>query len=586
MSHGHRRERPARGRVAFLLGACALLVGLLIAQASAAASPTAYVANAGSGDVTPIDPATNMPGVPIPVGDEPYGIAITPDGARVYVTNLGTDDVTPIDLATNTPGTPIPVGTGPRGIAITPDGARAYVANTQANNVTPIELATNTPGTPIPVGFGPVAIAITPDGARAYVTNLGSNDVTPIELASNSPGAPIPVGDSPASIAVTPDGARAYVGNQGASDITPIDLAANSPGAPIPVGDAPWGIAITPDGARAYVTNLLTDDVTPIELATSTPGAPIPVGDNPAGIAITLDGARAYVTNIDANNVTPIDLASNMPGTPIPVGTGPVAIAITPPPPPPPPPPGLAQAQLAALGPPAGGGVCAPVRQRPAPAKGAPGGFSLSAEQFLINQRVYQAAIRRANAIEAWLSAGIEARDICGGALTVNRFATSVGFVGAGGARPVANPRPLQVAAPVRGGTGAVRVSRTQALINQRVAQAAILRANALGQRIAGQLTGGDIKDRQLSNAQLVTGLGFGAPGGAPKPRPSLTKVARRSGGDPGAVRLSASQLGINQRIGQQAVRRVNALADRLGAGLVAVNFAPGTIAGPEVSQP
>ena len=65
------------------------------------------------------------------------------------------------ERATGTPGTPIPVGHNPYAIAITPDGKIAYVANFNGNTVTPIDLASGTPGTPIPVGVSPYAIAIT-----------------------------------------------------------------------------------------------------------------------------------------------------------------------------------------------------------------------------------------------------------------------------------------------------------------------------------------------------------------------------------------------------------------------------------------
>jgi DNA-binding beta-propeller fold protein YncE len=44
-----------------------------------------------------------------PVGNEPFGIAITPNGKAAYVTGR-TDSVTPIRTATNTAGPPITVG--------------------------------------------------------------------------------------------------------------------------------------------------------------------------------------------------------------------------------------------------------------------------------------------------------------------------------------------------------------------------------------------------------------------------------------------------------------------------------------------
>ena len=91
----------------------------------------------GDDDVSVIDLATNTKtGADIGVGDEPFAIAITPDGARAYVANGGDDDVSVIDLATNTKtGADIAVGDEPATSAITPDQpplASFTVSSTQA----------------------------------------------------------------------------------------------------------------------------------------------------------------------------------------------------------------------------------------------------------------------------------------------------------------------------------------------------------------------------------------------------------------------------------------------------------------------
>jgi YVTN family beta-propeller protein len=69
---------------------------------------------------------------PITFGYEPWGVAVTPNGARVYVTNrhsgLG-DTVSVINTATNAVVNTIKVGNGPFGVAVTSSGNRAYVSN-------------------------------------------------------------------------------------------------------------------------------------------------------------------------------------------------------------------------------------------------------------------------------------------------------------------------------------------------------------------------------------------------------------------------------------------------------------------------
>ena len=80
--------------------------------------------------MTVIDTATNTVTATIPVGSSPFGVAVTPDGAKVYVANNLDDTVSLIATATNTVTATIPVGTLILcGVAVTPDGAKVYVAN-------------------------------------------------------------------------------------------------------------------------------------------------------------------------------------------------------------------------------------------------------------------------------------------------------------------------------------------------------------------------------------------------------------------------------------------------------------------------
>ena len=63
-----------------------------------------------SNTVSVIDTASNTVVATIPVGVNPVGVAITPDGTRAYVTNEGSNTVSVIDIATNTVVATISVG--------------------------------------------------------------------------------------------------------------------------------------------------------------------------------------------------------------------------------------------------------------------------------------------------------------------------------------------------------------------------------------------------------------------------------------------------------------------------------------------
>lgn len=324
----------SRGRIAVL---SMVLAGLLTMVAPALASArTAYVTGIDQFStgpyVVPVNLAAGTTGaeIELPGGGEGGGgrVAITPDGKRAFVADSNTGQVVPIDVATNTAGTPIDVGFGPYAVAITPNGQRAYVTNSSDNTVTPIDLTTNTALSPIPVGSFPRGIAITPDGARAYVANLFSDSVSVIDLATNTVLTTIAVGSFPSGVAVTPDGKRAYV-SEGSSGTTPIDVATNTAGSPIS-GAIGGAIAITPNGQRAYTTNENGFSV-PIDLAAATAGAQITIPGSPSDIAILPNGSRAYLPAPGTNDqLVPIDLSTDLALSGFPVGEGPEGIAIVP----------------------------------------------------------------------------------------------------------------------------------------------------------------------------------------------------------------------------------------------------------------
>jgi DNA-binding beta-propeller fold protein YncE len=94
----------------------------------------------GDGDVVPVSTTTGASGTAIQVGLiawYPTAIAITPNGSTAFVADSGdslysgpgaVNTVTPINLVTGKAGSAITVGDNPDGIAITPDGTTGRCA--------------------------------------------------------------------------------------------------------------------------------------------------------------------------------------------------------------------------------------------------------------------------------------------------------------------------------------------------------------------------------------------------------------------------------------------------------------------------
>ena len=230
---------------------------------------------------------------------------------------------------------------------------------------------------------------------------------------------------------------------------------------------------------------------------------------------------------------------------------------------------------------PRGSAACKPVPAPPAPTKGS-GKVQMTAEQMLINQRIAQAAVRRVNAVQSWLSAGLVTNDLCGGAFVAQSFGPTI-TVGSTstlfpGASQQPSPRPVTPAKAKPGNVKGVTLSAEQLLISQRISQAAVRRANALTARLDNGLTGGDLRTGAVTPDKVAVGLTVVAAAAGGDAAPSQTKVAPpgpRSGAN---VTLSTTQILINQRISQAAVRRSNALIDRIEAGFFAGDFQAGTL--------
>lgn len=197
-------------------------------------------------------PQRNIPTPPMRNGEngQPRAVAANREGTRLFVA-VGTPtggEVVALDMFTGVPQASLPVGANPTGMDLSPDGRFLYVVNSSSGDVSVIDAWAFTELGRVRVGVNPQKVAISPDGTRVFVTNKGTDNVTVLNGVTQGPIATIPVGKAPVGVAVSPDGTKAFVGCTGGGNVTVLD--ARSGGVllsttPLP-NSVPWGVAVKP----------------------------------------------------------------------------------------------------------------------------------------------------------------------------------------------------------------------------------------------------------------------------------------------------------------------------------------------------
>jgi YVTN family beta-propeller protein len=350
----------ARLRMRLLLGFVAFVSGAALAGAqtvgcapNTANYPCVYVTEELSGDVAVINAITNTVIATVAVGNEPEGLAVTPNNAFAYVANSEDGTVSVINTATNTVVATIDMQNFPSQLAITPDGAYVYVAEFEGDPAPTrehrgagararrrskplagavlleiISTATNTVVGSVAGVTNPSAVVVSPSGAFAYVGDqCGPNDTTCVDVVNTSTNAVVTTvqitGATPASegsIAVTPDGSLiclavgvingentdlgvAFISTSTESLAGILDTQTTS-------GISDVGFALTP-GGLLYAAASFPDGVYLINPATELLTNTIQAGTIPTGAALSPNAASIYVTNQGSNSVSVINTKTN-----------------------------------------------------------------------------------------------------------------------------------------------------------------------------------------------------------------------------------------------------------------------------------
>jgi YVTN family beta-propeller protein len=129
-----------------------------------------YVSTQGDATINEIDAGTNRVVRQLRIGGIPQDIAITPDHAELWVADESAG-VRVFDLASGVELDTIPGTSAAFGLAISPDGARVYATQPIQNNAMIIDRASRAVLTTMLTGSRPERVAFSLSGSIAVVTD-------------------------------------------------------------------------------------------------------------------------------------------------------------------------------------------------------------------------------------------------------------------------------------------------------------------------------------------------------------------------------------------------------------------------------
>jgi YVTN family beta-propeller protein len=215
-------------------------------QLAVGADGLVYAAREDTNQVVVLDPETRSARAAIPVGDQPEGLAASPDGKTLYVTLEDDNQLAVVDLASRKVTGKIAVGRRPRSVAFSPDGTRAWVTNELDGTVSEVDTAKGAQVAVIPIpgkDTRPMGVAVSADGARVFVTNGRGGQATVIDAAKGQVLQQAAVGERPWGACLGGGGRVLWTANGTSNDVTAVDAATMKPLGKVKVGNRPWGVA-------------------------------------------------------------------------------------------------------------------------------------------------------------------------------------------------------------------------------------------------------------------------------------------------------------------------------------------------------
>lgn len=203
------------------------------------------------------------------------------------------------------------VGENPHGVAFSPDTMKAYVASTGAGHLAVIDRELYETVDRIQVTGAPLHATVSPTGQRVYVTDQATPALISLSVVRSGDRQQFTLDAPGHGVAVSPDDRRVYVTVPGTDTMPSIDPATGQVAARIAVGSGATHVAFSPDAGWLYVLRPAAGSIEVIDPRTDRITTSIAVGAGAGDLAFAPDGRSAYVAGEGPNQITVIDSAAH-----------------------------------------------------------------------------------------------------------------------------------------------------------------------------------------------------------------------------------------------------------------------------------
>jgi YVTN family beta-propeller protein len=267
----------------------------------------------------------------IRVGNEPEGMAVSPDSRTVYVANQGEKVLSVVNAQTRQV-TARKLRDTPRFVTVSRDGKLVFASmyeNDLAGSGVAVLDATGGIHHYLNTGKQPYALSVGPDG-NLWVPIHSSARVEIYSAVGGPEQGRITLPPNPHAVGFSGDLQRAFTANHESNAVAVVDLRSDKLIKSIPVSRAPHSLAVSPDGRRVVVAGYEADAANLIDAVTLERTGPFKVGHQPQSVAFAADGNHAYVVNEGDNTVSVLDGHTGKVTATVKVGKSPRTVSVAP----------------------------------------------------------------------------------------------------------------------------------------------------------------------------------------------------------------------------------------------------------------